>query len=850
MQHLLVRKLTRRELEDKYLRLIDESYDLKRENNVQKEKIKIITTKLLRLNKENSKIKSREFLFMDENNEIQEAEEFFSSVRPRAVSARLCKDVTRNSTPNLNAKKNDDLFYREIIDFKNRRMSGGGNEINNSNHNLGAKNMEQKPTSSRLSEMEEEILNLNKEIQKLQQDEKLEKKTNFQLKEEINFLKEKLSNKEIEKELGENVEVIALKRKIIDLQNELDKAALVNLKNLKESKSEQETLSELLENETQKIKKYEAQSNDLFAAKKMMENLENRAAIVEKEKADLINQIEKYSKMSEDFNSYKMKMTELTQKLDFKEKELIKERTDKDSIVHSQDDLLKKMKELQKENDILVVKLEGLKTENDGLINKNKKLEDRVKNLEDQNKQQLIKINETLKLPVPAPKDQETVKLRVEQDVRRIEKIRDKTLSAPNDTSQKVDSETSILDKKESLMNLTKRSSIDKSEVSFQESKEHSLEFKSPPPEIRQHSQVKVLTINDDNAQSDLFDISKERELNNANYSNIQVPISRDSEASSSKAFQITFSKSVSKEIPSVDDEEFDQNTFSVEQVKMLNLVSTSDNAIEKAKNILVDQVMNQNERSSFQMKHVKMSIDSLIKDGNRGWSNLVITKRDSKSSKICVKELINKKSTEESLYHPSFQNTRKTLSQLPRYVLDNIQTDDSNFTVKYGINYISIEIVSLQLIPNTNFICDDLIRKLYVEYSFLGYKGHLLETPQSLFKSKKANEIMYYRFHKKFELKSDENEKQLKLLKEMLEKNSKKPLRLLLISEPIDDNDECEEVGFSTINLGDVIKKSKIDSEKLTANVYSTSYPHELIALLTVTIEGILFMKELLRDM
>lgn len=71
MQHLLVRKLTRRELEDKYLRLIDENYDLKRENNVQKEKIKVITTKLLRLNKENSKYKSRDFLFMNENNEIQ-----------------------------------------------------------------------------------------------------------------------------------------------------------------------------------------------------------------------------------------------------------------------------------------------------------------------------------------------------------------------------------------------------------------------------------------------------------------------------------------------------------------------------------------------------------------------------------------------------------------------------------------------------------------------------------------------------------------------------------------------------------------------------------------------------------
>lgn len=71
MQHLIVRKLTRRELEDKYLRLIDENYDLKRENNVQKEKIKVLTTKLLRLTKENSRFKSREFLFMEESQDLK-----------------------------------------------------------------------------------------------------------------------------------------------------------------------------------------------------------------------------------------------------------------------------------------------------------------------------------------------------------------------------------------------------------------------------------------------------------------------------------------------------------------------------------------------------------------------------------------------------------------------------------------------------------------------------------------------------------------------------------------------------------------------------------------------------------
>lgn len=114
---------------------------------------------------------------------------------------------------------------------------------------------------------------------------------------------------------------------------------------------------------------------------------------------------------------------------------------------------------------------------------------------------------------------------------------------------------------------------------------------------------------------------------------------------------------------------------------------NSTDFAIEKAKNILVDQVMNQSEASSGQLKRLKMSIESLMNDDNKGWSNLVLTKRESTKNKK-VKELVYEKSTDDSINHPSFKKTRDTLSQLPRYVLDNIHTDDSNFTVKYVSYY------------------------------------------------------------------------------------------------------------------------------------------------------------------
>ena len=116
----------------------------------------------------------------------------------------------------------------------------------------------------------------------------------------------------------------------------------------------------------------------------------------------MITQYEKYSKLAEEQGVYKKRLSDLGKVLEETEKSLQKERSDKASIEHSQDELLKKMKDLQKENDHLVTKLEGLKTENEGLINKNKKLEDRIKTLEIENKEQLKQVNETLNLPAPS----------------------------------------------------------------------------------------------------------------------------------------------------------------------------------------------------------------------------------------------------------------------------------------------------------------------------------------------------------------------------------------------------------------------------------------------------------------
>jgi DNA repair exonuclease SbcCD ATPase subunit len=170
-----------------------------------------------------------------------------------------------------------------------------------------------------------------------------------------------------------------------------------------------EKLKDSLENERMRVKKIENDMNDIESSKKMIDDLMQQISVLEKEKLDMVNQYEKYAKLSDEVVNYKKRINEMCEMLENSENLLEKERADRASIEHSQEDLLRKMKDLQKENDELVVRLEGLKSENENLISKNKRLEDRIKIMEDQNKQQLNQVNETLRLPTPIVRDQEAI---------------------------------------------------------------------------------------------------------------------------------------------------------------------------------------------------------------------------------------------------------------------------------------------------------------------------------------------------------------------------------------------------------------------------------------------------------
>lgn len=94
-------------------------------------------------------------------------------------------------------------------------------------------------------------------------------------------------------------------------------------------------------------------------------------------------------------------------------------------------------------------------------------------------------------------------------------------------------------------------------------------------------------------------------------------------------------------------------------------------------------------------------------------------------------------------------------------------------------------------------------IKQLYIEYSFLGSKGHLLETPISLPKPENCKEKLNYNFRKTFEFDTTiDSGRQIAEFVNMLREDSKTKIRFLIINEPIqtngikDSNLECKEVG------------------------------------------------------
>ncbi|XP_018359784.1 PREDICTED: uncharacterized protein LOC108759027 [Trachymyrmex cornetzi] len=116
----------------------------------------------------------------------------------------------------------------------------------------------------------------------------------------------------------------------------------------------------------------------------------------------------------------------------------------------------------------------------------------------------------------------------------------------------------------------------------------------------------------------------------------------------------------------------------------------------------------------------------------------------------------------------------------------------------------IIIEIVSIQFFDDSCVMQDDQIHLLYVEYSFLEKHGEDMETI-SMEKPKTSAQEMVYNYKKKFWINEVTHPIQRENLRAMLAEDISPNINFTVISEPLPEEREvkdCEEVGYATFNI------------------------------------------------
>ena len=153
----------------------------------------------------------------------------------------------------------------------------------------------------------------------------------------------------------------------------------------------------------------------------------------------------------------------------------------------------------------------------------------------------------------------------------------------------------------------------------------------------------------------------------------------------------------------------------------------------------------------------------------------------------------------------------------------------------------IIIVVSEFESAPNADFITDDKISLLYVEYSFLDIPADELETPFSLPKPN-AQERITFNFRKVFKVDRTNNPSRRRLLSKMLrsEDDNSRLLRFKVVTEPPDSEPDldCEDIGVADIDLG-IIERTGKDLLEQSLDVFSIKNQEICIGTLIVSIEA-----------
>ncbi|XP_053331353.1 X-linked retinitis pigmentosa GTPase regulator-interacting protein 1 [Spea bombifrons] len=172
----------------------------------------------------------------------------------------------------------------------------------------------------------------------------------------------------------------------------------------------------------------------------------------------------------------------------------------------------------------------------------------------------------------------------------------------------------------------------------------------------------------------------------------------------------------------------------------------------------------------------------------------------------------------------------------------DDIIIIEPQFPRKPPSSRIRVEIASLTLDPYSEVASDESVQRVFVEFCFPGVPREETETPMSLRKPGRGEEI-YFHFSKVIHLDGVEYAERRQFLYMLLEGSDdcgeRNKLRFTVVSDPInEEQEECRNLGYAYLGLQFLMMRS-VDIVEETLQIVDVMDQSQVIGALRVAIEA-----------
>ncbi|XP_026209179.1 protein fantom [Anabas testudineus] len=151
----------------------------------------------------------------------------------------------------------------------------------------------------------------------------------------------------------------------------------------------------------------------------------------------------------------------------------------------------------------------------------------------------------------------------------------------------------------------------------------------------------------------------------------------------------------------------------------------------------------------------------------------------------------------------------------------------------------VRVEILSLTFEPSSHVALDESVQRVYVEYRLLGVPMETTETPMSLRKPTEGEEI-HYNFTRVIYVDGSQSAPLRQYLYTMLEGTDPNHgrLKFTVVSEPMDDDEECVDVGHAFLDLKELLLTGN-DVIEQQIDILSVDEDKEVIGNLKLSLEA-----------